>query len=117
MNRAGAGPRSRAMSLDEAARSADDWLDGLRDGDPRAVQAADRLLAHMSVVSAQATLTARQTEVLGLVAEGLSKKEIARELWLSEETVKFHMKWVLLRLNARNSAQAVATAFRLGLID
>ncbi len=49
------------------------------------------------------------------MAEGYSTAEIARLLWITEDTVRTHIKRMLLRLNARTRAQAVAIAFREGL--
>lgn len=60
-------------------------------------------------------LTPRELEVFELIADGYSTREIARALWVSEETVKTHVKRVLERLQARTRAQAVAIAFRKGL--
>ena len=60
-------------------------------------------------------LTAREQEVLQLVAEGLTNKEIATSLFLSEHTVSFHVKNILAKLHVRNRAQAVAYAVRTGL--
>jgi DNA-binding CsgD family transcriptional regulator len=57
-------------------------------------------------------LTTREREVLELVAEGCSTREIARALWVTEETVKTHVRRVLQRLGARTRAQAVAIAYR-----
>jgi two-component system nitrate/nitrite response regulator NarL len=51
-------------------------------------------------------LTERQTEILRLVAEGLSNKEVALRLELQEKTVKHHMTGVLSKLNARNRTEA-----------
>jgi len=64
---------------------------------------------------AEPRITAREREVLELVAEGYSTAEIARALWITEDTVRTHIKRMLLRLNARTRAQAVAIAFRQGL--
>jgi DNA-binding CsgD family transcriptional regulator len=64
---------------------------------------------------AEPRITAREREVLELVAEGYSTAEIARLLWITEDTVRTHIKRMLLRLNARTRAQAVAIAFREGL--
>ena len=61
-------------------------------------------------------LTAREQEVLQLVAEGATNKEIAASLHLSEHTVNFHMKNILSKLHLRNRAQAVAYAIRTGLV-
>jgi DNA-binding NarL/FixJ family response regulator len=61
-------------------------------------------------------LTAREREVLQLVAEGATNKEIASALHLSEHTVNFHVKNILSKLHLRNRAQAVAYAIRTGLV-
>ncbi len=62
-------------------------------------------------------LTRRQREILQLLANGESTTVAARELDLSEETVKTHIKTALARLNARNRTHAVAMAIRESLID
>jgi len=62
-------------------------------------------------------LTRRQREILQLLADGGSTAQAARELGLSEETVKTHTKNVLGRLGARNRTHAVAIALRECLID
>jgi two-component system, NarL family, response regulator len=62
-------------------------------------------------------LTRRQREILQLLADGGSTVVAARELGLSEETVKTHTKNVLARLGARNRTHAVAIALRECLID
>jgi DNA-binding NarL/FixJ family response regulator len=62
-------------------------------------------------------LTRRQREILQLLADGGSTAQAARELDLSEETVKTHTKNVLARLGARNRTHAVAIALRECLID
>jgi DNA-binding CsgD family transcriptional regulator len=61
-------------------------------------------------------LTRRELEVLELVALGLGNREIARRLFVSEETVKSHVKAVLEKLRARSRAHAVARALRSGLM-
>ena len=62
-------------------------------------------------------ITARERDVLELVAEGYSTAEIARALWITEDTVRTHIKRMLVRLGARTRAHAVAIAFREGLWD
>jgi DNA-binding CsgD family transcriptional regulator len=60
-------------------------------------------------------ITARECDVLELVADGHSTAEIARALWITEDTVRTHIKRTLARLGARTRAHAVAIAFREGL--
>ena len=61
-------------------------------------------------------LTARQKEVLKLIATGLLNKEIADRLYISERTVKFHVSEILAKLGAGNRTEAVAIATGKGLI-
>ena len=61
-------------------------------------------------------ITSRERDVLGLVANGYSTPEIARALWIAEDTVRTHIKRILTRLDARTRAHAVAIAYREGLI-
>lgn len=60
--------------------------------------------------------TPREREVLTLVAEGLPNKIIARQLNISEHTVKFHLNAILTKLGAQSRTEAVVRATRLGLI-
>jgi DNA-binding NarL/FixJ family response regulator len=61
-------------------------------------------------------LSARELEVLKLIAGGKSNKEIATELGIMESTVKCHVSVILLRLNVSDRAQAVVTALQRGLV-
>ena len=60
--------------------------------------------------------TMREIEVLQLISEGLVNREIGQRLFLSEETVKSHVRHLLAKLQARSRAHAVAVGFRRGLI-
>jgi LuxR family maltose regulon positive regulatory protein len=62
-------------------------------------------------------LSAREGAILNLIAEGLSNKEIARNLTIAPETVKSHVKNLFAKLNAEKRAQAVARAQSLGLVS
>jgi DNA-binding NarL/FixJ family response regulator len=60
--------------------------------------------------------TMREIEVLQLISEGLVNREIGQRLFLSEETVKSHVRHLLAKLQARSRAHAVAIGFRRGLV-
>ena len=61
-------------------------------------------------------MTARELEVLQLIADGLEGTQIARALYISDETVKTHVAHVLNKLGATSRANAVAIGIRSGLI-
>lgn len=67
-------------------------------------------------VSSGKTLTNRQQQVLGLVAQGMSNKQIAYEMGVSEATVKLHINALLRSVGATNRTQALIRAQQMGLI-
>lgn len=72
--------------------------------------------AAVTQVAKGKSLTNRQNEVLGYVAEGLSNKQIAYEMGVSEATVKLHVNALLRSVGATNRTQAVIKAQKMGLI-
>jgi DNA-binding CsgD family transcriptional regulator len=60
-------------------------------------------------------VTPRELEVLALIADGYSTREIAQLLWITDETVRTHVRRLLSRLGARTRAHAVAIAYHDGL--
>lgn len=60
--------------------------------------------------------TGREIEVLQLISDGLVNREIGQHLFLSEETVKSHVRHLLAKLQARSRAHAVAVGLRRGII-
>lgn len=62
-------------------------------------------------------LSKREIEVLKLVAEGMSNKDICAQFWLSPHTVSRHMKSIFRKLKVKNRTQAALWAWRNGLMD
>jgi DNA-binding NarL/FixJ family response regulator len=61
-------------------------------------------------------LTAREREILGLVSEGMTNAQIGRELWVTEQTVKFHLSNIYRKLGVSNRTEASRYALRHGLV-
>lgn len=125
--------------LPDSSFAEEAWLGGvrgllLRDADPATIVAALRAVAQglatmdremgsllapnksRSPTEPLASLTPRELEVLQLLAEGLTNKEISYRLGISEHTVKFHVNAILGKLDAQSRTEAVTQAMRLGLI-
>jgi DNA-binding CsgD family transcriptional regulator len=94
-------------------------------GDPN-LQIVDRIEQAEAVLSRPAprpqeplleALTAREHDVLALVADGLPNREIARTLGISEHTVKFHLASIFGKLGVSTRTEAVQRGLRLGVIE
>ncbi len=64
-----------------------------------------------------AGLTEREIVILQAVARGLSNRAIGRELWVTEQTVKFHLTNIYRKLDVSNRTEAARCAYRLGLVE
>jgi len=99
----------------------DDLLRGIRavarGESPLSPKAAQALLAARKERVEAQDLSPRETEVLILVANGLANKQIARELGISQKTVKAHLVSVFQRIGVSDRTQAAVWAHRRGLLD
>ncbi|TDQ53021.1 response regulator [Actinorugispora endophytica] len=81
-----------------------------------AAYTGDRARPRAAARERVAALSPRERDVLALVGAGLTNSEIARRLFLSEDTVKTHLRAVFTRLDVRNRVQAAVTAHDAGLV-
>ncbi len=101
-----------------------DLIDGIARGEaPISRELATKILDEFSrrlkedaKAASNEDLTEREKQVLGLVAEGSTNRDIAAKLNVTENTVKYHLKNILEKLHLRNRAQAVAYAMQSGLL-
>ncbi len=81
-----------------------------------APEAAARLMREVRAPESPEALTKREAEVLKLVARGKANKQVARELFIDEKTVKSHVHSILSKLNVKSRTQAALYAVRVGLV-
>ncbi len=81
--------------------------------DGRSAVEGDEELSEMERIR---TLTPRETEVLGLLASGNASQDVANELFISLTTVRTHIQNILRKLEVHSQLEAVALAFKRGLI-
>jgi DNA-binding NarL/FixJ family response regulator len=93
-----------------------DLVDAIRQVHAGRKRIPPEVAAHIAEHLADESLTPREIEVLALVASGNRNKEIGARLFISEETVKVHVKHVMEKLGASDRTQAVAIAIRRGII-
>jgi len=75
------------------------------------------LMSHIAARASRKPMTSREIETLDLLRRGLSNKEIAQVLDISENTAKFHVKAILVKLDVTDRAEAVAAAYERGLLQ
>lgn len=97
-------PSSDLVRAIEAARAGEFYID-------------PSLSASIVLEEGDRTLSARQREILQMLAHGMQTDHVARELGLSTETVRTHTKRILAKLEASTRTQAVAIGLRYGLIE
>jgi DNA-binding NarL/FixJ family response regulator len=106
-------PDAGAAEILAAIQAAAAGMVAIDPGDLESLVAAG---APQAVAEAATPLTAREREVLRMLADGAANKTIAWKLGISEHTVKFHVAQILAKLNAGTRTEAVTLGIRQGLI-
>src|SRR5437773_1967146 len=101
-----------SKSIDPAELAA-----ALRQGLEKPVARAIGRTRHIHPAVAEKGLSKRELDVLRALAEGKSNKEIARTLWLAQQTVKFHLTSIYRKLDVNSRTQAVNWAYQHGLVE
>jgi len=94
----------------------EDLLDGIRRVNSGETCIPAPVVAKLAATVSSESLTGREINVLELLAKGRSNKEIGANLFISETTVKSHLRSVFLKLNVLSRTEAIAVASRRGLI-
>ena len=105
-----------AREIIAAIESAANGLVAIHPDSLEALQPAPITAERTGPATAQRTLTARETEVLAMIADGLGNKIIAARLGISTHTVKFHIASIFAKLNAGSRTEAVTIGLRQGLL-
>jgi DNA-binding NarL/FixJ family response regulator len=92
-------------------------IEGIRQVNAGKKRIPSEVAAQLAEYAGEDGLTPRELDVLRLVAGGNRNRDIAERLFISEETVKVHLKHVMDKLGARDRTQAVAIAVRRGMIE
>jgi len=92
-------------------------LDGIRQVHAGKTRIPSEIVAHLAEHLSDEALTAREVEVLREIAGGNRNRDIAERLFISEETVKVHVKHIMDKLGASDRTEAVAIAMRRGIIQ
>ncbi len=108
---------TRPEQLVQAVRTAAEGQAVFDSGVAARVIAGQRQAPREPDVRFQGLLSERELEVLGLMAQGLSNKEIGRKLWIGETTVKTHVSRILRKLGQSDRTQAVLVAVDAGLVQ
>jgi DNA-binding NarL/FixJ family response regulator len=92
-------------------------MEGIRQVHAGKKRIPTEVAAHLAEYFGDDALTEREIEVLRHVAGGNRNRDIAKQLFISEETVKVHIKHIMEKLDASDRTQAVAIALRRGIIQ
>ncbi|MCI0393131.1 MAG: response regulator transcription factor [Acidobacteria bacterium] len=92
-------------------------VDGIRQVHAGKKRVPSEIAAHLAEHLGDEALTPREIEVLQRIAGGNRNRDIAEQLFISEETVKVHIKHIMEKLGANDRTQAVAIAVRRGIIQ
>lgn len=106
----------KSVAPEALARSIRGAVDGSVVMDREIARRLVRLRREPGGPDSAGALSGRELEVLGLMARGLKNREIAREMWLSENTVKTHVGRVIRKLGQQGRTQAVLYAIKSGLV-
>jgi DNA-binding NarL/FixJ family response regulator len=101
---------------DELKKAIDSVYAGMSVLSPQVTRQVMKALSTEGIHPAESGLSSRETEVLDCLAKGLTTYQIANNLYISENTVKTHVRHILEKLEAANRAEAVSKAVQMGLI-